>query len=163
MEIFKKYAGTEGLHIVQNYQNFSKGAPGITDGNHDLRVVFLGNKPTFSIVRVPKKGSLKSNIADGGSQFSLPLDQIPAEVMEICALAQKDLKVDGPDIYSLDFAFCTDDAKWYLIELNSAPGIWFPDEDKHYQYAFFHDLAQYMHDLIEENKATTFTPKLDTA
>lgn len=63
MEIFNKYAGTEALHMVQNYQDFSGGAPGITDGNHDLRVVFLGRNPSFSMVRVPKKGSLKSNIA----------------------------------------------------------------------------------------------------
>ncbi len=163
MEIFKKYAGTEGLHIVQNYQNFSKGAPGITDGNHDLRVVFLGTTPPFSIVRVPKKGSLKSNIADGGSQFSLPIENIPTEVLEICALAQRDLKINKADIYSLDFAYCNDDAKWYLIELNSAPGIRFPDEDKHYQYKFFQDLAEYMHLLIAENRARTFTASLETS
>lgn len=163
MEIFKKYAGTEWLHLVQNYQNFSKWAPKITDGNHDLRVVFLGNTPTFSIVRVPKKWSLKSNIADGGSQFSLPIEKIPLEVLELCNMAQQNLKVSKADIYSLDFAFCADDAKRYLIELNSSPWIWFPDEDKHYQYAFFQELADYMHLLIDENNVCGVEAKLDIA
>jgi len=82
--------------------------------------------------------------------------------LEICELAQRDLKIDSADIYSLDFAYCTDDARWYLIELNSAPGIRFPNEDKHYQYAFFQDLADYMSQLIEENRANSFSPKFDT-
>ncbi len=161
MEIFKKYAWTESLHIVQNYQNFSKWVPGITDGNHDLRVVFLGERPTFSIVRVPKKWSLKSNIADGWSQFSLPIHKIPDEVIELCKWAQKDLKIEKADIYSLDFAFCGDEWKRYLIELNSAPGIRFPDEDKQYQFDFFHDLAQYMSMLIDVNQSRNIDAWLD--
>ncbi|USN55052.1 MAG: hypothetical protein H6765_00045 [Candidatus Peribacteria bacterium] len=55
MEAFQDYAGTEALHLVQEYKNFSEGAPGLVEGNHDLRVCFLGEKPTFSIIREPKK------------------------------------------------------------------------------------------------------------
>lgn len=55
MEVFEKYAGTEALHLVQDYKNFSKGVPGLVEGNHDLRVVFNGISPTFSVIRSPRK------------------------------------------------------------------------------------------------------------
>jgi D-alanine-D-alanine ligase-like ATP-grasp enzyme len=104
------------------------------------------------MIREPKKGSLKSNIADGGSQFSIPVDEIPEKVRNMSNEIHEELKVHDTDIYSLDFAYCGDDKKWYLIEINSAPGIWFPDKDKHYQFQFFNDLADHFQFLVDTYK-----------
>lgn len=160
-EVFQKYVWTEGMHLVQEYRNFSWGAPGIAKWTHDLRVVFFCKKPVFSMVRVPKKGSLKSNIAGWGSQFSLPLKDIPEKVIALCEQAQEKLMVDLNDMYSLDFAYCSDEKKWYLIELNSSPGIWFPDEDKEYQYQFFNDVAEYFHDILAVEDAKNDDKEVD--
>jgi|GEM_PF-2354032 len=148
MDVFEKYKGMEALHIVQDYKNFSHGYPGIVEGNHDLRVAFLGDMPSFSVIRSPQKGSLKSNVASGGRQFSIPLKDVPKQVMEMCKEIQESLKVSPFDSYSFDFGYCLDEDKWYLIEINSAPGIWFPDEDLSYQYKFFHDLGTYFSTLL---------------
>lgn len=67
----------------------------------------------------------------------------------MCKDIQTDLSIHETDVYSLDFAYCADEDKRYLIEINSAPGIWFPEEDKHYQHKFYHDLADHFHYLIK--------------
>ena len=59
-----------------------------------------------------------------------------------------DLGIQDNDVYSLDFAYCGNEKKRYLIEVNSAPGIRFPDEDIQYQHDFFHDLAKHTVKLI---------------
>lgn len=148
-EVFEKYSGTEWLHLIQDYKNFSQWAPGITNGTHDLRIVFFGTRPAFSIVRVPAEWSLKSNIAAWWYQFSLPLNDIPQEVIEMCQQAQEALWVTIADMYSLDFAYCKEEERRYIIEMNSSPGIWFPDEDRAYQEQFFMDVATYFHDILE--------------
>jgi len=160
MEVFNKYSWTESLHMVQNYQNFSGGAPGITDGNHDLRVVFLGRNPSFSMVRVPKKWSLKSNIAAWWNQFSIPIDKIPQDVIALCMEAQERLWIQEPDLYSLDFAYCSKDEKWYLIEMNSSPWIRFPKDDIQYQLQFFQEVADYFQYLIDANRFHKFEQEL---
>ena len=97
----------------------------------------------MNYIRMPKAGSLKSNIASGGRQFSVPMDQIPQELYDLSTQIHEKLGVQHNDLYSLDFAYCLDEKRWYLIEINSAPGIWFPDEDHHYRDDFYEQVAHY--------------------
>ena len=103
---------------------------------------------------------MKSNIANGGTQFSIPVSKIPIEVMEMCMLAQDMLGIQEPDLYSLDFAYCSRDDRRYLIEMNSSPGIRFPKADKQYQLEFFQEVADYFLYLITANKFHKFDTEL---
>lgn len=148
-DIFNQYAGMEAMHLVQDYKNFSKWVPGLAEGNHDVRITFMGHDPIMNYIRIPKAGSLKSNIAAGGSQFSIDMADMPKELLEKSASIQELLKVQAQDMYSLDYAYCADEQEWYLIEINSAPGIWFPEKDRDHQQAFFDNLAYYFTHLID--------------
>ena len=148
-EIFRKYTGTESLHIVQNFQKFTWWYPGIVKWNHDVRIVYRWTKPFMNYIRQPKKWSLKSYIAWGGTQFSIPMKDLPKELLTMSKKIQKKIGIQEEDIYTCDFARCSKDKRPYLIEINSAPGIWFPDEDKKYRKKFYKDLAVYFGKLCE--------------
>jgi len=147
-EVCHKYEWMEALNIVQQFKNFGHWIPGIVQWNHDLRIVFLGDMPSFSVIRSPKEGSLKSNVASGWKQFSIKLSDIPPKVMKMCQDIQSVLNTAPNDSYSFDFGYCYDEKKRYLIEINSAPGIRFPAHDLPYQYKFFHDLGTYFSTLL---------------
>lgn len=147
-EVFAKYAGTEWLHIVQEYKNFSDGYPGLVDWNHDVRLVYAGTTPIMNYIRMPKAGSLKSNIATGWRQFSVPMERIPHELLELSKKIHAKLSISKYDLYSLDYAYCAEEKKRYLIEINSAPGIWFPEEDSVYRDDFYKKVADYFHFLM---------------
>ena len=130
-------------HLVQNFQEFTGGYPGLVEGNHDVRLVFKGREPFMNYIRKPAEGSLKSNIAGGGSQLTVAMNEIPQELFDISAKVQDRLGIRHNDLYSFDFAYCSKDKRPYLIEINSAPGIWFPDEDIHHRTKFYEDTADF--------------------
>lgn len=88
------------------------------------------------------------------------MKDIPREVMELCFEAQHRLGIGEQDLYSLDFAYCSKDQRRYLIEMNSAPGIWFPPEDKQFQLDFFQEVADYFHYLIDSHRFHKFEEAL---
>jgi len=51
--------------------------------------------------------------------------------------------VSSNDICSFDFAYCKDENKWYLLEINFSPGIWFPETDKNWQQIYYESLAKF--------------------
>lgn len=147
-EIYQKYAQMTQYYIVQNFHNFTKWYPWLVKGNHDVRIVFRGKKPFMNYIRQPKKWSLKSNIADGGTQFSIPMKDIPKELLDISKKIMKALSIQENDIFTCDFAWCHNDKKPYLLEINSAPGIWFPEKDKKYRNKFYKDIVKHFGGLI---------------
>ncbi|MDD5769880.1 MAG: ATP-grasp domain-containing protein, partial [Candidatus Gracilibacteria bacterium] len=139
--------GLEKLFIVQEFKDFSKGYDEKISGIHDVRLVFVGGKFSFSVVRNPASGSLKSNIGSGGSQFSLSKEEIPSELFETAKKALERLGVGSKDIISVDFAYCQDESKWYILEINFSPGIYFPEKDLKFQNKYFNDLANFFNSI----------------
>ncbi len=148
-EVYSSYKWTETFHIVQEFKNFTWWYPWLVEGNHDVRIVFKGRKPFMNYIRQPKKWSLKSNIAWWGSQFSIPMKDLPKELLVMSKQIQKKIWIKEEDIYTCDFAWCSTDKKPYLIEINSAPGIRFPEKDKKYRSKFYKDIAKYFVKLID--------------
>lgn len=149
-KVFQKYSGTESFHLVQEYKCFSDGCPDLVEGNHDVRLVFTWRDPMMNYIRMPKSGSLKSNIADWGTQFSIPMNDIPQVLLDMSTQIQEKLGIQKNDLYSFDFAYCMDEDKWYLIEINSAPWIWFPETDHKYRDIFYNDTAKFFKGLIKD-------------
>ncbi len=150
-EIYQKYASMTSYHIVQEFHDFSKWYPGLVKGNHDVRLVFRGRKLFMNYIRKPKKWSLKSNIAWWWTQFSLPLKDIPKELVTMSKKIMKNLSIQENDVFTCDFAWCAKQKKPYLIEINSAPWIWFPESDKKYRTKFYKDIAKHFNKLIIAN------------
>lgn len=76
------------------------------------------------------------------------MKDLPKELLTMSKQIQKKIGIQEEDIYTCDFARCSDDQRPYLIEINSAPGIWFPEEDKKYRKKFYKDLATYFEKLM---------------
>lgn len=126
----KKYHWLDELYIVQQFKDFGKWYPWICTGNHDVRFMFAGNKIIEITLRIPKKWDFRSNIWSGGIQKNLQKSQIPKDLFSLSKKIYKDLHLDGKDIFSMDFAYCTKEKRRYLLEINASPGTRYYQEDK---------------------------------
>lgn len=92
------------IYILQEFIDTSCGIPNLTEGMHDLRIVIINNKVVWSHIRVPAKGKLLANAAQGGSLTEIDYDKAPEKVKKIV----KDIsnrfykKYDNP-VFSIDF------------------------------------------------------------
>lgn len=137
----KRYFDISRMFIVQEYKDFSNWYNDIIKWIHDVRLVYVWWNFSFSIVRMPQKWKLKSNIWSWWKQFSLDYKDIPNELLSIANnIMQKDVLNKKDSLLSLDFAYSKNEWKWYLLEINCSPWIWFPSEDKDYQIKYFNDL-----------------------
>jgi glutathione synthase/RimK-type ligase-like ATP-grasp enzyme len=91
-------------YIMQEFVDSSAGISGIAEGRHDLRVVTLNNKIIWSHVREPREGSLKANVAEGGSIREVEIRQIPSEIIEIVReISEKFIDEYDNPAFSVDF------------------------------------------------------------
>ena len=121
----KKYIWLEELYIVQQYKNFSTWYPKICSSTHDVRFMFAGKKIIESTLRIPKKWDFRSNVWLGGKQYLLEKKQIPKELLSLTKKIYKKLGIDDTNIFSMDFAYCKNDKRRYLLEINASPGTWY--------------------------------------
>ena len=120
------------LYIAQEFVDTSAGIPTITSGKHDLRVVIINNKPVWSHIRIPVKGTLTANVARGGNLIEVDVDNLPSKVVDIVVKVAKVFynKFDNP-VYSLDFGFENGHPK--IFEVNDQigfPKTWMKAKDK---------------------------------
>jgi len=142
-EKFKQY-------IAQEFVDTSGGISGITSGLHDLRVAVLNDKPVWSHVRVPPKGSFKANAAGDGTLTEVDYELIPNSVKEIVAGVAKKFyqKYDNP-IFSLDFGFDKSGKPW-LFEINDQIG--FPRWEMKNKDVFLKELVANFEIKLKEKK-----------
>ena len=106
--------------LLQTFIDSSGGIADLAPGLHDLRVYALGGKIIGGALRQPKEGSLYSNTNLGGNIKLLEEDDIPQAAKDMTIKIDSKLK-KYRRFYSADF-MCANN-KWYLIELNSKPGL----------------------------------------
>ncbi len=111
----------DGDFVVQEFIDTSKGLPSAKiNGVHDLRCVIVNGKLVYSYVRVTKTGLL-ANLHHGAKPFLI----MPSiEVKKLIKQIDLKLKKFGKRVYSADFFFAN--GKYYLVELNSKPGVDIP-------------------------------------
>ncbi len=108
--------------IVQEFVDTSKGIKGLVKSYHDLRVIVINGKINHAHIRVPKKGMLTANMANGGKKIFITNGQIPKKVVRIVKEIDKLLKFYKPRIYSVDFLF-DENQKPLVVECNSSPTL----------------------------------------
>jgi RimK family alpha-L-glutamate ligase len=115
----KKYS----RYIVQEFVDTAGGIPGVTPGMHDLRIVIVNGKPVWCHVRVPAKGKLLANAAQGGSLTEVDYENIPVSIKKVVGKVSElfSRKYDNP-IYSLDFGIGKN-GKPYIFEINDQMGF----------------------------------------
>lgn len=113
-------------YLLQKFVETSSGVEGIVGDRHDVRIIIANGEMVLAHVRVPKKGSLLANVAQGGSIKEIALEKIPLQIIEIVKKVQEkiDTKFDKP-LYSIDFGVSGN--KPYIFELNDQIG--FPAAD----------------------------------
>lgn len=116
----KTAATLEYPQIVQEFIDTSVGITGLCNGIHDLRIEIGGGEIWGGLVRTPKAGELRANVAMGGTERHINPKEIPDSARQIA------IEIDGlfasyPRHYSIDLANTKDGFK--LIELNSKPGL----------------------------------------
>lgn len=109
--------------IVQQYVDTSGGIPGIIDGVGDLRTILVDGEIALTYARSAKPGTLISNVSKGGKEIEVLPENRPAEAMDIAFAVDKTFRP-----MSRHRVFCVDcardaDGTWYIIELNSKPGL----------------------------------------
>lgn len=124
----KKMKSFDGL--LQDFIDTSGGVPGVCVGTHDMRILMMDGKIIQTYIRLPKKGSLIANIAQGGTMMEIPLKKVPTAALRITRTIDRYFKKYGTRIYAIDFGF--EAGKPYLIELNPQPGLPYKEWSMYY-------------------------------
>lgn len=139
------------LYIVQEFKDFSKWYNEMIKWIHDVRLVFFGKEFVDCSVRNPAEWDFRSNIWSGWTWFDLEIDNIPKELFEISKKIHIILWICDDDIFSLDFAFCKSENRWYILEINASPWILLLDNDNWLQSKYFEKLADFFISRINSN------------
>ena len=117
-------------YSLQAFVDTSAGIPGITDAEHDLRVIIVHGEIVLCHVRIPKKGSLLANVAQGGSIREIPIQDIPQSVLNTVKQIQERINhTFNFPLYSIDFGL-KDGNTPFVFELNDQIG--FPSDEMNY-------------------------------
>lgn len=124
------FSWLEELYIVQEFKDFSGWYPWITEGTHDVRLMFAGENIIETTLRIPAEWNFKSNLWSWWTQCPLKKRNLPKELITLAKKIYKEIQLTGDDILSMDFAYCKGENKWYLIEINASPGTRYYQTDK---------------------------------
>ena len=122
---------TEYPSILQEFIDTSGGIPGLAPGSHDFRILSAAGDIIASYIRTPPEQSLIANVAQGGTEITVPIDAIPAGALEVFEIVDTRLEGFTERLYSLDLGLDTD-GTWRIIELNAKPGPPSPAAGIHY-------------------------------
>ncbi len=115
--------------IAQEFIDSTYGIPGLTPGEHDLRVVMIESMPSLVLVRVPAPNEHRAGLRLGASFYFADLDQLPMSVKHMVSAIDDELKEYKGRVYSIDCALTASGPK--IIELNKEPAIWPSSEHPH--------------------------------
>jgi len=143
----EKYFWLGSLYIVQDFKDFSKGIPGLTNGICDIRLVYIGGQFSHATMRIPAAWSLKSNVWSGWSELYLEKRQVPEMLFPLAEDVLRDLDLGNNSILSIDFGYVLDENRWYVFEINSSPGVYFwssdPEQCRAFYDAYFLDVIHF--------------------
>lgn len=116
--------------FAQEFIDGSKGIAGITDGLHDLRLVFVNDVLVYSYIRIPAQGSLLANLAQGGSMHIVQPAHLPQSLEPLIARVKEELARFPQKIFTVDLMFDEKQKPW-IVEFNTMPGMYFaPGQEK---------------------------------
>ncbi len=110
--------------LIQEFVDSSVGIPGIVAGLHDIRVTTINGDPVYTFIRTPAPGSFLANVAQGGTEIPLTLNNLPKKLLDLVYKINQKLSQYQPSVIAADFMNSKDGFK--LVELNSRPGVCLP-------------------------------------
>jgi len=114
--------------ILQEFIDSSNGLTGMGIKKvHDLRVVVINGKIDHCYARIPKNGSLISNVTRGASKIYFSPSEIHSKIRLLLKKIDSEAKQFNPRIYSADFMMDINKNFW-LVEMNSKPGTLYYDD-----------------------------------
>jgi glutathione synthase/RimK-type ligase-like ATP-grasp enzyme len=126
-------------YLVQEFIDSSCGVPGVSKDMHDLRLVFINDKLSYSYIREPEEGNYLANLSQGGSLSVVLKEKIPHSVYPIIRCVNKVFETFSPRIFSIDFMFDENERPW-IVEFNSMPGLYFTPQEKPYMIEMYKEL-----------------------
>lgn len=118
-----KFSKKYPKYIMQEFVDTSAGISGITNKTHDLRIAIINGKPLWCHIRIPKKGKLLANAAQGGTLTEIDYENIPTSIKRIVVKVTKIFfEKYGNTIYSLDFGIDKRGMP-YIFEINDQIGF----------------------------------------
>lgn len=66
-------------HVLQKLIDSSCGYKDLVSGVHDFRVIMVNGELMYGVIRIPKKGSLLTNFAQGATRHVLEKHEVPSE------------------------------------------------------------------------------------
>lgn len=135
-------------YLVQEFIDSSQGVPGVTREMHDLRLVFINDKLSYSYIREPAEGNYLANLSQGGTLSIVPKNKIPQTLDPIIRYANKVFEIFDPRIYSIDFMFDENERPW-IVEMNSMPGLNYTAQEKPYMIEMYKELIQVFRNKID--------------
>lgn len=134
-------------YIAQAFVDSTRGIPGLCEGMHDLRIIVFNGKPTLAFLRLPKPGSVLSNLAQGGSAKVVDIADVPQQILDGVNTIDAYYRSYPHRIYTADFFMEGDRA--YLVETNTRPG--FPHPSFHgpdFTQTFYRSLVGVFHEAL---------------
>lgn len=108
--------------LLQEFVDTSKGIPGLTDGLHDLRLMYVAGTLADCYLRAPAPGKMTANVMQGGSIRQIPIADIPEGAKQLAARIDQELARFPDRAYCADVGL-HDGREWKLFELNAPPGM----------------------------------------
>lgn len=135
-------------YIAQEFIDSSEGIPGICAGYHDVRILLFNGEPRLSFVRTPKKGSLLSNVSQGGQLMPIDIKAAPKSMLEAASAIDLHFTRFAPRFYATDFFL--QDGRPYLVEANPQPGLPHPDtEGPAFAVSYYANLVELFFDALK--------------
>lgn len=122
--VFKEESLPPGKkYIVQEFVDTSAGIYGLAPGIHDLRVVVVNGGVVWCHIRIPAKGKMLANRAQGGTLTEVNYAAVPQSVKKIVKIiSEKFYQEYNNPIFSLDFGIDRKGKPW-IFEINDLIGF----------------------------------------
>lgn len=144
-----EFKSTWSLYIIQEFIDFSRGIPNITQWMHDLRIMFIWKELVIWTLRTPAIWEFKSNVGLWWSEDLLLLEDIPEELLKIASEILSQIPVWEISIGSIDFWYHLASGKWYVFEINFSPWLFLASKNledrKKFQSIYFPKLIDFIH------------------
>lgn len=114
-------------YIAQEFVDTSRGIPGIVGGRHDLRIVINNRKVVWCHIRIPREGTYKANVGQGGKLIEVDYKKVPESVRSIVEEISGKfyIEYDNP-LFSIDFGIDGEGYPW-VFEINDQIGFPMPN------------------------------------
>jgi glutathione synthase/RimK-type ligase-like ATP-grasp enzyme len=133
--VLKKFNGSGGYQVeIKNEQNIGVKEDNIIkqkfidarDENgilRDYRFVFVGDSLSYVLSRVAKEDSLFTNMHQGAKVEFIKIEDIEEKLLKLVEEVKEATRIFRKKNFSLDFLKERETGKYYLIEMNTKPGV----------------------------------------